>query len=100
LYLVPLRFHRRQLHRLQPERGGIRKPYGGTISLGLKRGAWVRHRKYGIVYVGGTTGGRVSLPAMQDGKRLTKAAKVTDCQVLCIASWRVRKPVAGASPAA
>lgn len=38
LYLVPLRFHRQQLHRLQPEKGGVRKPYGGTISLGLMRG--------------------------------------------------------------
>src|SRR5690606_38333842 len=61
LYLVPLRFHRRQLHRLQPEKGGIRKPYGGTISLGLKRGPWVKHPTYGLVYVGGTTNGRISL---------------------------------------
>jgi hypothetical protein len=38
LYLVSLRFHRQQLHRLQPEKGGVRKPYGGTISLGLMRG--------------------------------------------------------------
>ena len=28
LLVTPLRFHRRQLHRLQPERGGRRKPYG------------------------------------------------------------------------
>jgi hypothetical protein len=43
LYLVPLRFHRRQLHRLQPEKDGIRKPYGGTLSLDFKRGSWVKH---------------------------------------------------------
>lgn len=91
LYLVPLRFHRRQLHRLQPEKGGIRKRYGGTISQGLKRGSWVRHPKWGIVYIGGTTSGRISLHRLQDGKRLTQNAKVEDCQVLCTASWRVRK---------
>jgi hypothetical protein len=90
LYLVPLRFHRRQLHRLQPEKGGIRKPYGGTISQGLKRGSWVRHPRWGIAYVGGTTNGRISLHEMQTGKRLTQKAKVSDCQFLCTASWRVR----------
>lgn len=90
LYVVPLRFHRRQLHRLQPAKGGVREPYGGTRSLGLKRGAWVRHPTYGIAYVGGTTKGRISLHAMQTGKRLTRTANVSDCQVLCTASWRVR----------
>jgi len=90
LYLVPLRFHRRQLHRLQPERGGIRKPYGGTMSLGLKRGSWVRHPKWGIAYIGGTLNGRISLHDMRTGKRLTQTARVADCQVFCTASWRVR----------
>jgi hypothetical protein len=72
LYLVPLRFHRRQLHRLQPETGGIRKPYGGTNSLGFKRGSWVRHPRYGVCYVGGNLNGRLSLRRLQDGKRLTQ----------------------------
>jgi hypothetical protein len=52
-YVVPLQFHRRQLHRLQPERGGIRKPYGGTRLLGFKRGTLVRHLRYGLCTVGG-----------------------------------------------
>jgi hypothetical protein len=90
LYLIPLRFHRRQLHRLQPGKGGARAPYGGTLSLGLKRGSWVHHPKYGVVYVGGTNGREISLHAMQTSKRLTTHAKVADCQVLCTASWRVR----------
>ena len=90
LYLVPLRFHRRQLHRLQAEKGGLRKPYGGTRSLGLKRGAWVRHPRWGLAYVGGTTHGRISLHAMQTWKRLTQNAHVAECRVLCTASWRMR----------
>lgn len=90
LYLVPLRFHRRQLQRLQPEKGGKRKPYGGTVSLGLKRGSWVRHPKWGLAYVGGTLNGHISLHDMQTGKRVTQTARVADCQVLCTASWRVR----------
>jgi len=53
---------------LQPERGGKRKPYGGTLSQGLKRGSWVRHPKWGLAYVGGTLNGRISLHEMQTGK--------------------------------
>jgi hypothetical protein len=97
LYLVPLRFHRRQLHRLQPEKGSIRKPYGGTLSLGFKRGSWVKHPKHGICYVGGTTGGLISLHSLQDGKRLTKV-KPTTVQFLNRSSWRVRKGATDNSP--
>lgn len=91
LYIVPLRFHRRQLHMLRPAKGGVRKPYGGTMSLGFKRGSWVRHPKWGVCYVGGNFKGRLSLHSLQDGKRLTQAAKPEDCQFLTFAAWRLRK---------
>ena len=48
LFMVPLQFHRRQLHKLQPSKGGMRKREGGTISLGFKRGSLIRHPKYGF----------------------------------------------------
>ncbi len=92
LYLVPLRFHRRQLHRLQPEKGGARKPYGGTLSLSFKRGSWVKHPKWGVGYVGGTLNGRLSLHNLQDGKRITQIAKPEDCTLLTLSSWRIRRP--------
>jgi RRXRR protein len=91
LYVVPLRFHRRQLHRFQPEKGGVRKRYGGTLSLGFKRGSWVKHPKYGLCYVGGTLGKTLSLHDMQTGKRITQTAKPTDLTFVCTASWRLRK---------
>ena len=91
LYIVPLRFHRRQLHRLQAEKGGIRRPYGGTLSLHFKRGSWVKHPHYGLCYVGGNLNGRLSLHNLQDGKRLCQNAKAEDCQFLTTASWRIRK---------
>ena len=53
LCLTPLQFHRRQLHRLQPEAGGVRSVYGSTRSHGLTRGSLVQHIKYGLTYVGG-----------------------------------------------
>lgn len=88
MYIVPLRFHRRQLHRLQPK-NGERKPYGGTISLWFKRGTWVRHPRYGVAYVGGRMNGRVSLHGLQDGKRLCRNAKPEDCTILTLCSWRL-----------
>jgi RRXRR protein len=90
LYVVPLQFHRRQLHRFTLSKGGQRTPYGGTLSLGLKRGSWVTHPRYGLVFVGGTLNGRISLHSLETGKRLTQHARVEECRMLCTASWRIR----------
>ncbi len=86
--LFPLQFHRRQLHYLQPSKGGVRRPYGGTRSLGFKRGSLVKHPKYGTVYVGGTAQGRISLHSMADGRRLCQNAVLSDCKFLAYNSWR------------
>jgi hypothetical protein len=88
--LTPLRWHRRQLHRLQPDRGGSRLPYGSTRSLGFTRGTLVHHPKYGLAYVGGTLQGRLSLHALSDGKRLCQNARPTDCRPRVIVRWRAR----------
>ena len=90
LCLVPLQFHRRQLHKLEPRKGGIRSLYGGTNSLGFKRGSWVQHSKYGICYIGGFLKNRLSLHSLLDGKRLCQNAKPTDCKFLTHSSWRMR----------
>lgn len=87
-YLVPLRFHRRQLHRLEPEKGGVRRPYGGTRSLGFKRGTLVKHPKWGLCYISGHLNGRLSLHDSKTGKRLTQIARPEDCRVLTWVSWR------------
>jgi len=88
MYMVPLKFHRRQLHRFQPRSGGMRAPYGGTMSLGLKRGTWVRHPMHGVAYVGGSANGRISLHGLRNGGRLCKDAKPDDCAALTRCSWR------------
>jgi len=88
--MIPLRFHRRQLHRLQPS-GGIRATYGGTISCGLKRGSLVRHPKWGLCYVGGSMEGMgISLHGFEDGKRICQNAKIRDLKVLRFGKWRYR----------
>lgn len=87
-YLTEIRLHRRQLHRLQPETGGVRKPYGGTRSLGLKRGTLVRHPKYGLCSVGGNMAGKISLNHYASNKRLTQHGKIVDCGVLTWTPYR------------
>jgi hypothetical protein len=86
--IAPLCWHRRQLHRFQPEKGGKRKPYGGTISQGIKRGALVKHPKWGKATIGGTMDGKVSLHDPQTHKRLTQSAKVKECQPIKLLRWR------------
>jgi RRXRR protein len=82
LCVTPLRFHRRQLHKLQPGPGGVRRAYGGTHSLGFRRGAIVRHPNWGVTYVGGTSNSRISLHSIATGGRLTQNARPEDLRIL------------------
>ena len=87
--LIPLRFHRRQLHAFQPDKGNFRRSYGGTLSQGLKRGSLIKHKKWGLCYLGGyseKTG--LSLHKLGDGKRLCQTAKEKDLIILRFNNWR------------
>jgi hypothetical protein len=86
--LIPLEYHRRMLHRMVPSKGGNRAIYGGTRSMDLRRGTLVRHPKFGLTYVGGSSKNRISLHNLRDGKRVTKSSKREDLQVLAYNSWR------------
>jgi RRXRR protein len=88
--MAPLVWHRRHLHRFQPEKGGRRKPYGGTLSQGIKRGTLVKHPKWGKATIGGTMDGKVSLHDPQTNRRLTQTANVTDCQPIKLLRWRTQ----------
>ena len=87
-YWSPIRLHRRQLQAFQPLKGGIRRQYGGTRSLGLTRGTLIRHAKHGLAYIGGTAKDRISLHSLRTGKRVTQGAKIQDCRILTRISWR------------
>ena len=89
--MVPLRFHKRQLHCFQPVVGGIRREYGGTISCGFKRGSLVRHSRLGLCYVGGHIDNKISLHTLRDGKRIYKNAKKKDLEILRFGNWRYWK---------
>jgi RRXRR protein len=88
--IAPFVWHHRQLHRFRPEKGGKRKPYGGTLSCGIKRGTLVTHPKWGKATVGGTMDGRLSLHDPETNRRLTQTAKVMDCYAIKLLRWRTR----------
>ncbi|MDJ0743051.1 MAG: RRXRR domain-containing protein [Xenococcaceae cyanobacterium MO_167.B27] len=97
LLVTPLRFHRRQLHRLEQAPGSIRSRYGGTISAGFKPGSIVKHPKWGLTYVGGEmvkptkkepNSKVISLHSLETGKRLTQSANPKDIKFLTYNTWR------------
>lgn len=88
-YLKPLNFYRRQLHYHCPEKGGKRKHYGGTFSLGFKKGVLVKHLKWGLSLVGGNTKGMISLHCLHSNKRLTQSAKKEEMRILTTLRWNV-----------
>lgn len=88
--LKPIPIVRRQLHMFNPQKGGRRSRYGGTMSEGYKKGTLVIHPKFGKTYLGGNDGkGRVSLHDYATGKRLTQLAKLGDCNVVAHSPWTV-----------
>jgi hypothetical protein len=90
LRIVPIQFHRRRLHILQPSKGGKRRRDGGTMSGKFKRGSVVMHNKLGITYVGGISKGKLSLHDIRSGERLIKSAKDTDIKFMFINNWKTQ----------
>ena len=98
LLVKPLRFHRRQLHMLQPAKGGVRRRQGGTRSMGFKRGSLVKHIKHGLAYIGGCSAAGISLHSLtggKDGGRLCRNAQPTDLKFLTFNTWRYRLSPSG-----
>ena len=98
LIVKPLRFYRRQLHVQNPIKGGLRKNYGGTISMGFKRGSIVIHPKYNLCFVGGTSmkndgykQERISLHNIIDGKRLTQYCNPSKVKFLTYNSFLINR---------
>ena len=88
--VIPLQLHRRQLHRFEPETGGVRKLYGGTRSMELRRGSVVNHTELGMVYVGGSSKGKISLHDLKSGRRLTQNGSCSDASFLYLNPWRTQ----------
>ena len=82
-------FTRRQLHMQLPAKGNVRKLYGGTISMGISKGTLVRHKnsKLDRTYVGGSSGGKISLHSCKTKERLTQTAKRQDIVAVKKLQW-------------
>lgn len=89
LIVKPLRFNRRQLHVQNFAKGGVRKQYGSTLSLGYVRGSLVTHPKWGEATIGGASKGRISLHCRKTGKRLTQNVKPEDVRFRCFNTFTV-----------
>ena len=80
------------VHVQNPLKGNIRKFYGGTMSMGYKRGSLVVHPKYGLSFIGGTSKGRISLHNVKNGSRLTQNANPSEIKFLTYNSFITFKP--------
>jgi hypothetical protein len=76
-------YARRQLHRLEPDRGGVRRRYGGSWSISsFKKGDVVMWRRR-LARVGGFMGESLSLHEFTlMNKRFTQTANPGECKVL------------------
>jgi RRXRR protein len=84
-----LEYHRRQLHVAKFTKGGLRKQYGGTVSLGMTRGSMVKW-KGKLVYLGGFSKGKVSVRSVITGKRIRQFVNIVDIVVLHMTKRRVQ----------
>lgn len=98
LVVTPINKHYRKLNVQNPIKGGIRKKYGGTRSLGFERGSIVLNSKYGFVYIGGSSKGRLSLHCLKTGKRLCQNAKKEKCLFKSFNSFTFKKRKAAFPP--
>lgn len=87
LFLKPLKIYRRQLHVQKFSKGGLRKKYGSTRSMGLERRTLVKHPIYGLTLIGGTSKNRVSLHSISDNKRICQNAKPEELTILTNFKW-------------
>jgi hypothetical protein len=88
LCITPIRLHRRQLHYLQPERGGFRKTFGGTSSCGLKRGSYFINPKCGAFYLGGEMNGKITMLSIIDGKRKSQKTNPLKVKFKSYNTWK------------
>lgn len=89
VFLKPLRYHRRRLHAVVPQKGNFRRNYGSTLSMGLVRGTLVKHVKHGLGIIGGYRKKGISLHRLDTNFRFSDCAKLHDLKVLTILRYNI-----------
>ena len=91
LCISPIPIARRNLHREQYKKGGVRSKYGGTVLCeGLIKNTLVKHIKYGLTRLAGINAKGLFALYSLDGKRLTTGAKRMDFKVLTKLNFNYR----------
>ena len=90
LKVEPIRFHRRQLHYFCPAKNGVRKLYGGTVSVEFSKGSLVKHPKWGLTYIGGNSKRGITLHSVETGDIKCRNAKIKDINLLTHNKWRTQ----------
>ena len=80
--ISPISIQRRNLHREQPAKGGIRKRYGGTSCLNTVKNTLVKHVKHGFLRVSGYQNGRLTLSRIESSKQVVLRANPEDYRIL------------------
>ncbi|RKU13271.1 hypothetical protein C6501_09410 [Candidatus Poribacteria bacterium] len=81
--IAPIPIRRRELHRQNPQRGGKRPRYGGTMCLGIVKNTLVKHVKHGLLRVTGyDTRGGLNLSEITSSKRIGRGAKPQSFRIL------------------
>jgi hypothetical protein len=95
-YFEQIELHRRQLHMFQFAKGGKRKRYGGTISLGIPKGTIVKvkyKKKEIYAYIGGNIDGKLSVHDLEEGKRISQSIDKEKIEIYrgWIVKWKVER---------
>ena len=89
--ISPIPIRRRELHRQNPQKGGKRPRYGGTVLMdGLRKNTLVKHVRHGLTRLAGINAKDLFSIYSLEGKRLTTGAKRTDFQVLTRLNFNYR----------
>ena len=92
--IAPIPIRRRELHRQNPQKGGKRPRYGGTVlGNGLVKNLLIRHVKYGITRLAGINAKGLFAIYSLDGKRLTTGARRNTFKVLTRLNFNFRSGV-------
>jgi len=55
----------------------------------MQKASLIFHEKYGLVYVAGYKGDRISVKNIKTGERLAQNIKVSDCKFLSYNTWKI-----------
>jgi hypothetical protein len=86
--MVSHNFYRRMLHYSGPAKKGVRIRYGGTISGGFKKGSVVKHPVYGLLFVGGSSKGGITLHNLSNGEGERYYDNPAEYKFLYYSGWR------------